>query len=110
MREIPKPVKRILRELSDRAYEAALRRTLVELDADFARWKRSEINSFDLAASIHKFHDGANRELYSRYADRPLLVTNVALALHEGLIAKDAIPPEVMPYLESTLSFLRNSN
>lgn len=65
--DMPKNIKRDLRSLVRLAHEAELRKALEDLHADFERWKSGEIDSFDMADLVHKFHDGPNRELHSIY-------------------------------------------
>ena len=101
-REIPKPVKRILRDLADRAHEFALRNALKDLSNDFDQWKQGEVDSFELAHRIHRFHQGPDRQIHLRYTrsvDLPYLVVQ---SVHEGLLEREAIPQEALPYLEET--------
>ena len=86
-----------------------MRRALAGLAADFDRWRRGEIDSFVLAESIHKFHDGSNREIYNRFAvrknsDLPILA---AYSLVQGWIEEKDIPPEVQPYIARLVKFYR---
>jgi hypothetical protein len=107
--EIPKPIRRQLNALVSAAHEEAMRRALAGLAADFDRWRRGEIDSFVFTESIHKFHDGSNREIYKQFAlrktsDLPLLA---AYSLVQGLIEEKDIPPEVLPYIAGWLKFYR---
>lgn len=107
-RELPKPVKRILRELADRAHETALRKALSDLSEDFDAWRQGDIDSFELAHRIHEFHQGPDRQIHLRYTrsvDLPFLVVQ---SIREGLIDRDAIPAEARPYLESTFDLYRD--
>lgn len=101
--ELPKPIKRALRSLSHQAHEAELRRALSELSRHFDRWKAGEIDSFELSDRIHEFHDGPNREAYLRYNSRLDLRFLVGRALREGLIERESVPREVLPYLGDTI-------
>jgi len=98
-KELPKSIRKALRSLSDLAHEAELRRALEDLSRDFDRWKAAEIDSFKLADRVHEFHRGPNREIYLRYTSRIDLRVLVAYALREGLLKKESIPKEVLPYL-----------
>jgi hypothetical protein len=104
--ELPKSIKKALRSVCDVAHEAELRRALDNLSQDFDRWKEAEIDSFELADRIHKFHNGANRGIFLRYARGLDLRLLVSRAIHEGLIPKDSVPKEIFRYLEKSLSFL----
>lgn len=107
--ELPNPVKKKLAELVTAAHETALRRELAKLDEHFERWRRSEIDSFDLSERIHQFHEGPAREIYkeftyTRSADLPMLA---ARAIQSGVLPKHAVPDDVVPYLERLLAFYR---
>jgi len=89
--------------------EAELRRALTELSGDFDRWKRGEIDSFELTERIHKFHQGPNREIYNRYSVGGFhLVPVVDYAIREGLIAKESVPPEALPQVETWLTVMED--
>src|SRR5206468_7199085 len=65
--EMPRHVRRAVRELSRMAYEEDLRRALMELAGHFDRWRRGEVDGFELADLIHRFHDGPARDLWKQY-------------------------------------------
>ena len=66
-REHSKRIKKLRSEWLGEAYERELRRELTKLDASFEAWRQGEIDSWDLCDRIHKFHNGASRELYKQY-------------------------------------------
>lgn len=106
-RELPKPVRRILRDLADKAHEFALRNALKELSGDFDQWKRGDFDSFELAHRIHRFHQGPDRQIHLRYTrgvDLPYLVVQ---SVREGLIQRETIPEEALPYLEETFELFQ---
>jgi len=86
-----KAERRKLRELANLAYERDLTDALRELAADFAAWKGKSINAFDLSDSIHEFHDGAARDLWSLYNHlKPPMI--VAGALERGVLTSKDVP------------------
>lgn len=101
-RELPKPIQRAMRSLCGLAHETELRQALSELSREFDRWKDAQIDSFELADCVHKFHHGPHREIYLRYTRRLSLPFLVRRAIDEGLIQVHSIPEEVFPYLENT--------
>lgn len=108
MQELPKPVRKKLRDLVGIAHERALRRAFDEVAGDFDRWRRGELNSFDLTERVHRFHNGPAREIYNRFEYRnSTLLFVVGGAVGEGLIAKEEIPPDVLPYVDRLLAILR---
>ena len=102
---LPKPVKKKLAELVCSAHEKALRQELLKLQTDFDRWQRGEIDSFDLADLIHKFHDGPSREIYKQFsytrnADLPMIA---AYAIQARLLDAADIPSDAVPYVDDWL-------
>ena len=71
--------------------DLSLHGALRELAADFAAWKGNSINAFDLSDSIHDFHKGIARELWSFYngLKSPMLV---AAALERGVLTAKDVP------------------
>jgi hypothetical protein len=102
--ELPKAIKRALRELAGR------RRALTDLRREFDAWERSEIDAFELTERIHKFHQGPAQEIYLRFSGGIDLRLLVGYCVHEGLIERESIPAEVFPYLETALSFYRENS
>jgi hypothetical protein len=103
---IPEPskrIKRLLRELADRAYAEALRRELSKLHASFLAWQAGQMSPFDLAEEIHRFHQGPNRELYVRYTSSHHEAA-VARAVAEGLIPESSLSEEVRIHLEPLIT------
>ena len=98
--ELPKAIKRAMRSLVGIAYETELRRALEYLYGNFHEWKSGGIDSFELSDRIHKFHDGANRDIYLRYTSKLDPRFLVRQALEEDTLQKAAVPKEVWPYLE----------
>jgi hypothetical protein len=62
MRDIPKQIKRLLREQAMLAHEEELRRALLPIAAAFEEWKKGEISSGELSIRIHEFHQGPSRK------------------------------------------------
>ena len=108
--ELPKAIKRALRELAGRAHETLLRRALTDLRREFDAWERSEIDAFELTERVHKFHQGPAQEIYLRFSGGIDLRLLVGYCVHEGLIERESIPAEVFPYLETALSFYRENS
>ena len=69
-------------------------------------WRAGEIDVWELNERIHKYHNGAAEELYKQYNVRWTDLV-VALALQRGVLRQEEVPPEVWPYLQRQLSFLR---
>ena len=100
-----KAQRRRLRELAELAYERELSRELSDLEADFSRWRSGETNAFDLSEAIHTFHQGAARELFSRYGGSSQELV-VAQAIHAGVITRDEAGAVVLKHLAGHLRAL----
>ena len=107
MKEVPKSVKRALRELGGIAYDEELHRALVPLADAFDAWKAGKLSAGDLVDQIHTFHQGPARELFLRY-DRHLLSSSVAQAIATGIIKRDSVPAEVLDHLSGLIKFHSN--
>jgi hypothetical protein len=105
-RELSKSERNRLRELASLAYERELSRELAELEREFQRWRGREIDAFDVSESIHRFHQGPARDLFSKYASAKLEMA-VAGALHEGIISKDEAGPALLEHLADYLAVHR---
>lgn len=104
MADIPKRVKRLLRECAAAAHEEELRRALVPIAEAFKRWEQGELGSGDLSDLIHRFHQGPARDLYLRYNTAPLEPT-VAYAIATGVLDRDAVPAEVLNHVARIIQF-----
>ena len=104
MTDLPRPIKRMLREQAARAHEEELRRALVPLAGAFDRWRAGELDSFALSDLIHEFHDGEAREIWGRY-DGAVAEFSVAHAIHTGILKRDTVPPPLLNALARHLAF-----
>jgi hypothetical protein len=105
MADPDKKTKRALRELMAVAHEEELRQALGTLAGHFDRWRQGEIDSFELSRLIHEFHDGEDRELWTRYDPRNADIA-VARAIDRGIVDRSTVPPEVLEHLSRLLAFL----
>ena len=108
MQNLPKPIKRVLSQLMDVAYERELHRELEKLDQSFAAWREGTISSFELNELIHKHHDGPSRELWSCYRNVRAADMLVTSAVVEGLIKEEEVPVEVLETISRQLAFYRS--
>jgi hypothetical protein len=104
MKDIPKRVKRLLREAAGAAHEEELRRALLPVAEAFKRWEAGALASGELSDIIHRFHQGQNRELFLRYST-PDLDLAVAHAIVTGVLDRSAIAPELLEHLAGALGF-----
>ena len=106
MSELPKHIKRQLRELAGQAYENELAAELHKLAEHFDEWKAGKIAASNLEHLIHKFHNGPARELFSRYND-PHVRVMVASAIARGLLDRESVPDDVWPYLQAAVQLFQ---
>lgn len=107
MQPLSKEARKLLREAAAEAYRRELDRALEPLHAAFAQWRRGALSCFDLSDTIHRFHQGANRELYLRYADGDPLFA-VAGAVHAGIMRLDELDPHLLPVMEPLLATIKS--
>lgn len=103
-----KQIRRLLREYAGNAHEIELRQALAPLAEAFRAWERGELDSFELETLIHRFHRGAARELYVRYAT-PGAEPAVARAIATGVLARDSVPAELLEALASLITSFNTS-
>jgi hypothetical protein len=104
MADVPKRIKRLLREHAAAAHEEELRRALFPLSEAFGRWARRELGSSELSEIIHRFHQGPARELWVRY-DTSHLEMPVAFAITNSVLRRETIPAELLEHLAGALRF-----
>ena len=104
MADLPRRIKRALRELAEAAYEIELGRALAGVRQEFARWEGGDITAFELAEVIHQFHQGPSRDLYNQYTSGMLNVV-VAHAIVTGVLDRERVSPEVLEHLGPALTF-----
>lgn len=99
---------KLLRWLADEASDSELRVCLLELYAQFGAWANQGMSSFDLVERIHKFHNGASRELYiyGRYTGLSP-ASAVARAVAFGLISADAMGAPLREKLDPAIDAFR---
>jgi hypothetical protein len=98
-----KEQKRILRELAAECHEWHLRTLLENLYEDFQKWVGDSIGSFELTERIHKFHDGAARDLYKIYVLAPPEFA-ICFAINNSVISLDAIDPEIYEEIQALVA------
>jgi len=102
--DIPKRVKRLLREYAAVAHEEELRRALLPLAEALKRWEHGSLDSGELSDLIHRFHQGPARELFLRY-NASNLVAPVAYAIAAGIVNRTAVPGELLEHLSGMIEF-----
>ncbi|HUA59278.1 MAG TPA: hypothetical protein VML19_11020 [Verrucomicrobiae bacterium] len=109
--QLPKPVKRALKQIIGEGYENALAQELAALSGEFEQWKTGKIGAFDLEERIHEFHDGTARRLYSEFSTRGVTLTYLAAyAVHAGFYDAARVPADVFPYIQTALKLLREES
>ena len=104
MQEVPKRIKRLVREWAGVAHDRDLRNALRELRMQFDRWDRGEIDSFELNELVHRFHQDTSREIWKRYATTHLEPA-VASAVAAGVLRKEELPSELLQHIDGLIEF-----
>jgi hypothetical protein len=99
-----KAAKKHFRRLAALAYERELNQALERLSSQFERWKRKQIDAFELDEAIHRHHHGIARDLYKIYADgEPDYAATRALAI--GLLREHEVDERYLPHLRTLIAF-----
>jgi len=104
MRDIPKGLKRLVREWAAVAHDRELAKALLALGAQFERWQQGEITAADLNDLIHQFHQGTSREIWKKYATNHLEPA-VAFAVATGILRREELPPELLQHAAGLIEF-----
>ena len=104
MGDIPKQIKRLLREQAALAHEEELRRMLASLADAFDQWKEGKVGSDQIHDMIHEFHQGSSRELFSRYNPK-MHESTIAHAIVAGILDRNKVPPELLEHLANLIRY-----
>jgi len=98
-KSLPKPLRELVRHWSEIAYEPELG---IELEKIFYvnRWKTGTTTAFDLSEAVHKFHDGAARDLYKAYVMGGQGEWLVASAIARKILEREELPAELLTISE----------
>jgi hypothetical protein len=99
--DLPKALKREIRELASVVHERLLAVELRRLDGEFVKWRAGEMDAFELSAVIHKFHEGLPRELWLKFNSHDVreLGWYVSAALADRTMREDEVSVEVRQFL-----------
>ena len=98
MQEVPKRIKRLVRDWARIAHDRDLRQALSELRVQFDRWEHGEIDAFELNDLVHRFHQDSSRDIWKRYATTHLEPA-VAAAVASGVLRKEELPAELVRHM-----------
>lgn len=101
-----KAQKREIRRLAGLAYKREMSSAAAALEEDFKRWRRGELDVFELNEQIHKHHDGISRELYKQYAMGDPGCA-VALAVRRGFLTDKDVPADIMSSIGGMVEFFK---
>lgn len=106
MHRYTKAQKKKLRERAGIANERELDQEMEKLYQHFATWRSGKIDCFELGDLIHKFHQGASREIWTTYAygDPD---TAVSRALTFGFLKKEEVSEELAEILDPKINFFK---
>ena len=106
MPETTKRIKRLVREHAAIAHDRKLGLALGDLDVQFGRWRNGEISAAELNDSIHRFHDGASREVWRKYSTNRLEAA-LGFAVATGILRKEELPAELLQHLTGFIDFYK---
>jgi hypothetical protein len=104
MKDVPKRLKRLMRQQLAAAHEEELRRAILPLAETFDLWRDGRMTSGDLAERIHAFHQGPVRDLWKMYNQgSPEMVLGRAIA--EGILAREGLSSDLLDHLQSAIEY-----
>lgn len=101
-----KKQKKEMRELQGLAWQRELEEELGKLESSFSLWRKGEIDAFQLSDQIHRFHNGASRELYKRYSGNHYEFT-VPGAVAIGKIDESEVSKELLEIISEHIEHFR---
>ena len=107
--DLTKAQRRRIRELAGTAYERELSHELAALEDQFGRWRRREIDAYELSDGIHGFHQGPNRRLFLMYTGSDLAMA-VASAIVRGILTEEEATSEMVGLLSALIEYARQAN
>ena len=107
MKKCPTHIKHKLRKLAMAAAEEELKLQLQELAENFEIWKAGNISSRELRHILHTYINGKSRELFNRNRSVPDDIL-VADAVVRGILKKDDITEDVLPYIQNGIHFYQD--
>lgn len=88
------------------AYEREMAAALDVLLATFQKWKRGEINPFDVDKEIHQYHNNTARDLWKQYAAGDVDMA-VLLALSKGTVKLEELSEDCRSFFLERLDRLK---
>ena len=104
MQDTPKRIKRLVREWAGIAHDRELTKALLDLGVHFDRWQRGEITAADLNDLVHRYHQGASREIWKTYATTHLEPA-VGFAVATGILRREELPPDLLQHVGGLIEF-----
>jgi hypothetical protein len=106
--ELPKRLRKILRELAGKAFDREVERDLNELATAIDRWRSGEMEAPDLNEAIENHVREAKRRRSSTlYFSNSMLHFGVTQALVRGLLKPEEVPAELQAALEGAIEYCR---
>lgn len=99
--DLPKALKREIRDLAGVLHERLLAAELRKLEAEFARWREGALDAIELSTLIHRFHEGPPRQLWLQFNTNNVKVLSVHLkeGLEEGVMRAEEFSEEALRFL-----------
>lgn len=95
MQKYPASIRKVIHDLSNKAYDIELGQHLQALSVQFDLWKKGELDADSLHEQVHEYHKGPSRQIYAKYNKSEPDVL-LAQAVAQGFIKEEEVPAEVM--------------
>ena len=98
-------LKKEMNRLADIVFQRELDTELTKINADFKKWEKGTINSFQLNDLIHKYHEDVSQHLWKLYQQQPEFL--VARALANNTIKNEETNPIILKALKDKMAFFK---
>jgi len=106
--DLPKAMRRVLRELAGKAFDREQERELKKLGTAFDRWRNGEMEIPDLNKAIENHvREGKRRRSSDLYFTNSMLHFGVAHAIVRGVLKPEEVPAELQTALEGLIQYYR---
>ena len=103
-KDFTKSQRKEIRRLGGIAYQRDLELATGKLENEFVRWRKGEIDVFELNQRIHDFHDGPSRDLYKFYVLGEFH-WGVASGLASGILDESEVDADIRQKMTGLIDF-----
>jgi hypothetical protein len=106
-KELSKRIKSLIGNLANTAHERELAQRLDQLSDTLARWKKGQIETWDVMRDLDRFRHNSTRlsQKYQRSSMTPLVVAG---AIAAGILREKEVPSDVLELLAQEIKYFKD--